>query len=166
MNTNDNQPRIEVKVDRRLAWYQGDSVRYICIDGAPRYLAMYDTQNVDVFNTPGYLKVSFDNSSPWTKRVTSRVRVYRSAGEQVYPGNALASAQLGQKGEPIAVGEVEIEKDQADVGMGVGEDLRPAPDLGEQVVLIEVQVRRVEAGHGVRTLPGSRRAAASRPARS
>jgi hypothetical protein len=64
-------------------------LRYVCIDGAPRYLAMYDTQNAEVFNTPGYLKVSFDNSSPWTKRVTSRVRVYRSAGEQVYPGNAL-----------------------------------------------------------------------------
>jgi hypothetical protein len=63
--------------------------RYICIDGAPRYLAMYDTLSADVFNTPGYLKVSFDNSSPWTKRVTSRVRVYRSAGEQVYPGNVL-----------------------------------------------------------------------------
>jgi hypothetical protein len=64
-------------------------LRYVCISGAPRYLAMYDTQSADVFNSPGYLRVAFGNSSPWTKRVTSRVRGYRSAGEQVYPGNAL-----------------------------------------------------------------------------
>ena len=59
----------------------------------------------------------------------------------------------------------DAEVDQADVGMGVGERLRPAPDLGEQIVLVEVQVRLVEAGHDVRTR-GSRPAAASRPARS
>ena len=63
-------------------------VRYVCVDGHPRYLAMYDTESPEVFDTEGYLSVSFERSSPWTKRVTSRVRVYRSAGRQVYPGNA------------------------------------------------------------------------------
>jgi|SRR5688500_13258519 hypothetical protein len=65
------------------------AVRYVCIDGAPRYLAMYDLASPDVLNSPGYLKVGFDNASPWTKRVTSRVRIYRSFGEQVYPGTKL-----------------------------------------------------------------------------
>jgi len=64
-------------------------IRYVCIDGQPRYLAMYDTENPQVFDTEGYLSVSFDRSSPWTKRVTSRVRVYRAAGRQIYPGNAV-----------------------------------------------------------------------------
>lgn len=64
-------------------------LRFICTSGTPRYMAMYDTESPAVFGSPEYLKVSFDNSSPWTKRVTSRVRVYRSAGEQVYPGNGI-----------------------------------------------------------------------------
>ena len=62
------------------------ALRYVCIDGAPRYLAMYDLAGLDVLNSPAYLKVGFANASPWTKRVTSRVRIYRSFGEQVYPG--------------------------------------------------------------------------------
>src|SRR5439155_13957052 len=45
----------------------------------------------------------------------------------------------------------DAEIDQANVGMRVGEHLRPAPDLGEEIVLIEVQVELVESGHG--TLP-------------
>ena len=65
------------------------ALRYVCIDGAPRYLAMYDVASPDVLNSPAYLKVAFDNASPWTKRVTSRVRIYRSFGEQVYPGTSL-----------------------------------------------------------------------------
>lgn len=64
-------------------------LRYVCIDGAPRYLAMYDLADPAVIESPAYLKVSFDQASPWTKRVTSRVKVYRYAGEQVHPGNAL-----------------------------------------------------------------------------
>ena len=62
------------------------ALRYVCIDGAPRYLAMYDMASPDVLKSPAYLKVGFGNASPWTKRVTSRVRIYRSFGEQVYPG--------------------------------------------------------------------------------
>ena len=45
--------------------------------------------SLDVLNSPAYLKVAFDNASPRTKRVTSRVRIYRSFGEQVYPGTKL-----------------------------------------------------------------------------
>jgi hypothetical protein len=65
------------------------ALRYVCIDGAPRYLAMYDLASPDVLNSPAYVKVGYDNASPWTKRVTSRVRIYRSFGVQVYPGTQL-----------------------------------------------------------------------------
>jgi hypothetical protein len=88
--------------DEFNAWYDTEHVpervavpgfetglRYVCIDGHPDYLAMYDTQDPEVFATEGYLRVSFDRASPWTKRVTSRVKVYRYAGRQVYPGTAL-----------------------------------------------------------------------------
>ena len=88
--------------DEFNAWYDTEHVaerlavpgfetgfRYVCISGAPRYLAMYDLRSPAVLESPEYLSVSFDKASPWTKRVTSRVRIYRSGGRQVYPGNAL-----------------------------------------------------------------------------
>jgi hypothetical protein len=52
------------------------ALRYVCIDGAPRYLAMYDLASPDVLKSSAYLKVGFGNASPWTKRVTSRVRIF------------------------------------------------------------------------------------------
>lgn len=65
------------------------ALRFVCLDGHPRYLAMYDLERPEVLDTPEYLKVSFERSSPWTKRVTSRVKVYRSAGRQIHPGNLI-----------------------------------------------------------------------------
>jgi hypothetical protein len=62
------------------------ALRFVCLDGHPRYLAMYDLTSVDVLNTDAYKRISGENFSPWTKRVTSRVRIYRSYGVQIYPG--------------------------------------------------------------------------------
>jgi hypothetical protein len=91
--------------DEFNAWYDTEHIperravpgfetglRYVCVSGAPRYLAMYDMQSPAVLDSPEYLRVSFDSASPWTKRVTSRVRIYRSAGRQVYPGHALTGS--------------------------------------------------------------------------
>jgi hypothetical protein len=64
-------------------------IRFVCIDGAPKYLAMYDLVKPDVLDSPEYDRVAGDKSGPWTKRVTSRVKIYRSAGAQVYPGNQI-----------------------------------------------------------------------------
>jgi hypothetical protein len=65
------------------------ALRYVCPAGVPKYLAVYDLENESVLNTPDYLNVSFEKSSPWTKRVTGRGHIYRSAGTQIYPGDAL-----------------------------------------------------------------------------
>jgi hypothetical protein len=64
-------------------------VRFVCIAGHPRYLAMYDLAKPEVLESPEYLRVAHQNFSPWTRRVTSRVRIYRSAGQQIYPGNLI-----------------------------------------------------------------------------
>jgi hypothetical protein len=84
------------------AWYDAEHIperlavpgfetglRFVCIDGAPRYLAMYDLTNPEILQSPAYLNVAGEKSSPWTRRVTSRVRIYRSAGVQIYPGDAV-----------------------------------------------------------------------------
>jgi hypothetical protein len=63
------------------------ALRFVCLTGFPRYLAMYDLESHAVLETPEYLRVAYDRSSPWTRRVTSRVKVWRSSGDQVWPGN-------------------------------------------------------------------------------
>ena len=82
------------------AWYDSEHIperlavpgiltglRFVAVDGHPRYLAMYDLERFEVLTSPAYLKVAYDKSSPWTRRVTGRVKVWRSAGHQVYPGD-------------------------------------------------------------------------------
>ena len=82
------------------AWYDTEHVperlavpgflsarRFVNLDGHPRYLAMYDLERVEVLDSDAYQAVSGVSFSPWTKRVTSRVRVWRYSGEQVHPGD-------------------------------------------------------------------------------
>lgn len=64
-------------------------LRFVCIDGYPKYLAMYDLESYDVLSSPGYMKVGYDNATPWTKRVTGRVKVWRSSGHQVYAASGV-----------------------------------------------------------------------------
>lgn len=65
------------------------ALRFVCLDGFPRYLAMYDLERPEVLETKAYLEVAYDRSSPWTKRVTSRVKIYRSSGRQIFPGHLI-----------------------------------------------------------------------------
>jgi hypothetical protein len=84
------------------AWYDSEHIperaaipgfetalRFISTGAAPRYLAMYDLADRAVLDSDAYVRVAGENSTPWTKRVTGRVRSYRSVGEQVWPGTAL-----------------------------------------------------------------------------
>ena len=65
------------------------ALRFVCLSGHPRYLAMYDLARPEVLESPEYLRVAFESSSPWTRRVLQRVRVYRASGRQIYPGAAI-----------------------------------------------------------------------------
>lgn len=84
------------------AWYDSEHIperlavpgiltarRYVCADGHPKYLAMYDLESHAVMQSPGYVRVGYENASPWTKRVTSRVSPWRSTGDQIWPGDQL-----------------------------------------------------------------------------
>ena len=68
------------------------ALRFVCLYGHPRYLAMYDLVRPEVLDSPEYLRVAFENSSPWTRRVLQRVRVYRASGRQIYPGSTVTGA--------------------------------------------------------------------------
>lgn len=69
------------------------ATRAVCIDGWPRYIALYDLTDVDVLDGPEYGKIARDNYSQWTHRIISRVSGHdRAVGRQVYPGTALMGA--------------------------------------------------------------------------
>lgn len=64
--------------------------RFVCVAGWPRYLAVYDLRAAAVLDESGYLNVSGDRFSPWSKRILNRVRgQYRASGDQIYPGQAI-----------------------------------------------------------------------------
>lgn len=64
--------------------------RFVCLDGFPRYLAMYDLAEVDVLRGEAYRKVAHARYSPWTHRIIAKVwGQYRAEGVQVYPGHGL-----------------------------------------------------------------------------
>jgi len=64
--------------------------RFICVDGWPRYLALYDLADTDVLRGPAYARIAGERYSPWTHRIVSRVwGQYRADAAQVHPGTAL-----------------------------------------------------------------------------
>jgi hypothetical protein len=64
--------------------------RFVCIDGWPRYLAMYDLEDVEVLRGEAYRRIAHSRYSPWTHRIMGKVwGQYRAEGVQVHPGTAL-----------------------------------------------------------------------------
>ena len=63
--------------------------RFVCVDGWPRYLAVYDLADPGVLQGPGYAAVAGARYSAWTHRIMARVwGQYRAAGAQIFPGRA------------------------------------------------------------------------------
>jgi hypothetical protein len=68
--------------------------RFVCIDGWPRYLALYDLADTKVLRGPAYARIAGERYSPWTHRIVSRVwGQYRADAAQVHPGTALFGDQ-------------------------------------------------------------------------
>jgi hypothetical protein len=69
--------------------------RWVCLDGWPRYLALYDLASPDALATPEYHAVSGPNSTPWSRRMLPR-----TVGRQRQHGATLADG--ADDGAPIA----------------------------------------------------------------
>jgi len=76
------------------------ALRYICTEGWPRFLAIYDLETVRVLDVPEYRAVAGENFSPWSRRVLTKVSgQWRFSGNQVFPGTAIT----GDQGAPASV---------------------------------------------------------------
>jgi hypothetical protein len=86
-----------------------NATRWVCLQGWPRYVALYDLTSVDALATPEYRAVSGPNSTPWSRRVLPRtIGRTRVVAEQIAPGDALttdpaltAQLVLARYGQPI-----------------------------------------------------------------
>jgi hypothetical protein len=66
--------------------------RFVCLEGWPRWLALYDLTSLAALKTPEYLAVSLANATPWSRRIAARtVGRSRVEAEQIAPGGALLS---------------------------------------------------------------------------
>jgi hypothetical protein len=69
------------------------AIRMVCLDGWPRYIALYDLENVEVLDGPEYARIAGANYTRWNERVVSRVwGQYRAGARQIYPGIVLLGA--------------------------------------------------------------------------
>lgn len=69
------------------------AARFVCLDGFPRYLALYDLADAHVLRGPAYARIAGANYSRWTGRVIPRVcGHYRADAVQLSPGNGLLGA--------------------------------------------------------------------------
>ena len=64
--------------------------RFVCVEGWPRYLALYDLADISVLRSEGYARIAGDNYSIWTGRIIPRVwGQYRAEGVQIHPCHGL-----------------------------------------------------------------------------
>ncbi|RVO73522.1 hypothetical protein [Sinorhizobium medicae] len=77
------------------------ALRFVCLDGFPRYVAVYDLAHPDVLKGDAYKAISGTKFSPWSKRILPRVHGQkRLDGPQIYPG----TARYGDAGAPGRMG--------------------------------------------------------------
>lgn len=65
--------------------------RFICTDGWPRSLCLYDYQSLDVLKGAAYRAIhDTAKRTPWTVRILARVQGFqRHEANQIYPGDAI-----------------------------------------------------------------------------
>jgi hypothetical protein len=62
------------------------ALRFVCAEGWPRYLAIYDLADLSVLEHPAYLAISGNGLSPWSRRILAGV-----AGHWRFSGELIAA---------------------------------------------------------------------------
>jgi len=56
--------------------------RFVVVEGSPKYLALYDLEDVGVLQTETYFKA---RDSAWSRRIRARRNLIRNVYQQIYP---------------------------------------------------------------------------------
>ena len=69
------------------------ATRFVCVDGWPRYLALYDLTNVDVLHGPAYAAIAISRFSPFpslTSLMNSGTRATEPISSSIFRTSSLA----------------------------------------------------------------------------
>lgn len=109
--------------------------RFVCIEGWPRYAAIYDLAHHGVLKEPGYVALSGPRFSPWSKRVLPRVHGQaRAEGPQIYPG----MGRYGDGGKPARMALLRFRGMDAGAEGAIVEELRRVFDGRPEVLQLRV----------------------------
>jgi hypothetical protein len=97
--------------------------RWVCLEGWPRYVALYDLSGTAALETAAYRAVSGSNSTPWSKRVLPRtLGRLRIVAEQAIPGHEPTAG-------PGGVSRLLIARYPAPAAQALAAPFRPLPGL-------------------------------------
>jgi hypothetical protein len=69
--------------------------RFVAYEGSPKYLALYDLENIDILKSEAYRKVGPGYYSPWTTRINRHARIFkRYVYVQTSPGKSPISKEV------------------------------------------------------------------------
>lgn len=71
--------------------------RWACVDGWPRWVALYDLESADALQTAAYLAASGAQSTPWSKRMLAR-----TCGRRRVIATALSTSDIESDGAPVS----------------------------------------------------------------
>jgi len=72
------------------------AVRFVAVEGWPRYLAVYDLKEFAVLRSAAYRAMTGSGFTPWSRRILSRVKGWqRLSFTQESPGNASIDDECG-----------------------------------------------------------------------
>jgi hypothetical protein len=69
--------------------------RWVCIDGWPRWMALYDLESASALHSDAYLAVSGTRSTPWSRRILPR-----TVGRSRVAAVGLTSSQPPERPDP------------------------------------------------------------------
>jgi hypothetical protein len=124
--------------------------RLVCLDGFPRYLALYDLSSRAVLDGPGYAAIARNRYSQWTKRIIPRMwGHYRAEADQIYPGQA----RLGANGMPARLALWRFSGVAENAAAGIVDGVRASFADTRGVLQIRVfQARAAETGDVIATI--------------
>jgi hypothetical protein len=110
------------------------AARWICIDGWPRWLALYELESTDALESAAYREVSGARSTPWSRRIlprtVGRTRVVaRQLGEPQVP--VQTAVRLLVAGIPIK------HADAHSIASAIQESLAPRADVKQVRAFVE-----------------------------
>lgn len=95
--------------------------RWVCLDGWPRWLAIYDMTSADALQTPAYLAVSGAQSTPWSRRILPR-----TVGRTRVVATALSASQAALQHDTSATTRLLCLSVRGDAPQAVAADVREA----------------------------------------